>query len=274
MKKTILLPILVATLIILFGCSTSPKENSDNTSKTKTSDKNSWYMPKPGTTWQWQLSGSINTDYKVDLYDVDLVDTPQAVIDELHSRDIKVICYFSAGTREDYREDAQDFPTEIIGNSLEDWPDEKWLNISQYDSFADIMKKRLDLAVQKKCDGVEPDNIDGYQADTGFNLSYSDQLAYNKWLAEEAHKRNLSVAQKNDLDQVNDLVNDFDFAINEQCFAHDECNLLLPYIQQDKAILGVEYELETSDFCEEANKMGFSWLQTNYDLDGDSLSCK
>jgi hypothetical protein len=39
---------------------------------------------------------------------------------------------------------------------------------------------RLDLAKNKKCDGVEPDNIDGFQNKTGFSLSYSDQLNFNK----------------------------------------------------------------------------------------------
>lgn len=42
------------------------------------------------------------------------------------------------------------------------------------------MQARLDLAVQKGCDGVEPDNVDGYQNNSGFPLTAQDQLAYNR----------------------------------------------------------------------------------------------
>lgn len=275
MKKILLTTLIVIFTLTLSGCITQIDNNNVANSNEGVSviDK-TWYQPKSGTSWQWQLSGKINTDYNVDLYDIDLVETPQEVIDELHSRDIKVICYFSAGSWENYREDAKDFPEEVIGKTLEGWPNEKWLKISQYEKFADIMKKRLDLAVQKKCDGIEPDNIDGYQNDNGFDSTYQDQLNYNKWLAGEAHKRNLSIALKNDLEQVNDLVDYFDFAINEQCFDYDECNLLLPFIEQDKAVLGAEYELEITDFCPEANRLNFSWLKMDYDLDGNRISCK
>ncbi len=59
--------------------------------------KENWYKPEPGTTWQWQLNGEINTNYDVDMYDIDLAETPQNIIDELHLKGKKVICYFSAG---------------------------------------------------------------------------------------------------------------------------------------------------------------------------------
>jgi len=234
----------------------------------------SWYRPKPGTSWHWQLSGTINTEYDADMYDVDLVNVPQKVIDALHAKDIKVICYFSAGTWENFRQDASDFPTGVLGNTLDDWPSEKWLDISNYENFSDIMEARLDLAAAKKCDGLEPDNVDGYLNDSGFSLTYNDQLIYNKWLAAQAHKRGLAVGLKNDLEQINDLVDNFDFAVNEQCFQYDECDALSQFINQEKAVFGAEYELETKEFCEHANSMNFSWLKMDYDLDGNRTSCR
>lgn len=42
----------------------------------------------------------------------------------------------------------------------------------------EVMISRLDLARQKGCDGVEPDNMDGYTNNSGFSLSANDQLAY------------------------------------------------------------------------------------------------
>src|SRR5262245_39971398 len=34
-----------------------------------------WH-PRPGTSWQWQLSGTIDTSFAVQMYDIDLFETP------------------------------------------------------------------------------------------------------------------------------------------------------------------------------------------------------
>jgi hypothetical protein len=91
------------------------------------------------------------------------------------------------------------------------------------------------------CDGVDPDNVDGYSNATGFPLRAADQLAYNRFLAGEAHARGLAVGLKNDLDQVAALAADFDFAINEQCFAYDECAALAPFTRAGRSVLQIEY---------------------------------
>jgi hypothetical protein len=270
MKRLIIF--LIVITLLLQGCSDTEPISNKIKEVTPPTPSNSLYLPEPQTSWQWQLSGDINTEYDVEMYDID-VNTPQNIINELHERDIKVICYFSAGTYEDFRDDANKFPKVVLGNALEDWPDEKWIDISNYNLFSDIMEARMDLAVKKKCDGIEPDNIDGYENNNGFNLNYNDQLEYNRWLSKEAHERGLSIGLKNDVDQINDLVDYFDFAINEQCFEYDECHLLEPFIEQNKAVFGVEYELTINQFCKKANAMRFSWLQMNYELDGEQVSC-
>lgn len=45
------------------------------------------------------------------------------------------------------------------------------------------MGRRLDKAMTRGCDGVEPDNVDGYTNHNGLGLTAADQLSYNKWLA-------------------------------------------------------------------------------------------
>ena len=40
-----------------------------------------WWRPAPGTSWQWQLTGAIDTSIDVEMYDIDLFDTPTATID-------------------------------------------------------------------------------------------------------------------------------------------------------------------------------------------------
>ncbi len=80
-----------------------------------------WYKPKPMTSWHWQLQGTINTVYDVEMYDIDLEETPQSVIDQLHAQGKKVICYFSAGTYEPFRSDAGLFAPKTRGKSVEGW---------------------------------------------------------------------------------------------------------------------------------------------------------
>jgi len=202
-----------------------------------------WYKPDINVTWQWQLSDKINLDYNVLLYDIDLFDTTKKEIEELHKKNIKVICYFSAGSYEDWRIDKKNFLNieNLLGNELEGWEGERWLNIKKVKILKQIMKKRLELAKEKGCDGVEPDNVDGYINNTGFDLTYKDQIKYNKIISNEAHKLGLFIGLKNDMEQIKDLKNYYDFALNEQCNIYNECELLLPFINDNKPVLNAEY---------------------------------
>ena len=151
--------------------------------------------------------------------------------------------------------------------------DELWLDIRS-SKVLDIMKKRMDLAKKKGCDGVEPDNIDGYQNSTGFPLKGSDQLRYNKALAAEAHQRGLSIGLKNDVDQVRDLVAHFDWALNEECVKYNECKKLLPFIQANKAVFHTEYRpLRKSSVCPKVKSYQFSTLIKKLDLDAWYEAC-
>ena len=207
------------------------------------------------------------------MYDIDLFEAPQEVSDQLHALGWVVVCYFSAGSYEDWRPDKESFPDEVLGNPLAGRPGERWLDIRQIEQLDVVMTNRLDLAVQKGCDGVEPDNIDAYLNDSGFSLRYSDQLAYNTWLAEEAHARGLSVGLKNDLEQIGDLL-PYDWALSEQCFTYQECELLLTFADAGKAVFGVEYSLDPADFCPQANAMNFDFLVKQSDLDAWRLTCR
>ena len=143
------------------------------------------------------------------------------------------------------------------------------------------MQSRLDLAKQKGCDGVEPDNMDAYVNNSGFDLSANDQLVYNRFIANQAHDRNLSVGLKNDLDQVIELVDYFDFAVNEQCFEYGECASLMAFIEQGKPVLNAEYlaqyvsdESQRNLLCDESIELQFSTLILPIDLDDSfRLSC-
>ena len=232
-----------------------------------------WYRPTVATTWQWQLQGTINTTYAVDLYDIDLFDTPATLIASLQASGKRVICYFSAGSFEDFRSDAASFRSQDLGNPLGGFADERWLDIRSASVLA-IMEARLDIAVDKGCDGVEPDNMDGFTNNTGFNLTPGDQLTFNRTIANEAHERGLSVGLKNDLDQISDLVAFFDFQVNEQCHEFDECAALDAFITAGKPVFNAEYDAQLvsdaaarAQLCEAALIRNLRTLILPLDLD-------
>ncbi len=256
------------TLALLAGCSMSPAEEPEAGVPTHDDASiSSVWSPAPGTSWQWQLTGTIDTSLNVAMYDIDLFDAPQAKIDALRAAGKKVICYFSAGSYEDWRSDKASFPAAAIGNPLDGWEGEAWLD-TRNAGVRSAMKARLDLAVKKRCDGVEPDNVDGYANDPGFPLTAATQLDYNTFLATEAHARGLSIGLKNDLDQVTALVTKFDWALNEECHTYGECEMLSPFISAGKAVFHVEYGAATlaSTVCPATKPLGFSSLIKKLDL--------
>ncbi len=223
--------------------------------------------------WQWQLSGSLNTGYDVQVYDIDLFDTPTTTITELKNQDRIVVCYFSAGSWEEWRDDADDFPAASLGNTLDGWEDERWLDI-RLTAVRNIMAARLDVAVEKGCQAVEPDNMDGYTNNNGLGLTAADQLSFNKFIANAARERGLAVGLKNDLDQIVELEPFYDFAVNEQCHEYDECDLLLSFANNNKAIFNAEYSdsvvndsTERSRVCASSATLKISTLFLPLDLD-------
>jgi hypothetical protein len=222
-----------------------------------------WWQPGVGLTWQWQIDDmNVDTSIEADVYDVDM-DVPQSTIDELHASGRKVICYVSVGSYEDWRADEAEFPQDILGNDYDGWPGERWLDIRQIDRLAPIMRARFDLCRQKGFDAIEPDNmaVDGDL--TGFPLTSADELRYALWLAEEAHTRGLAIGQKNAFDQTQGLVDTYDFAIVEDCFAYHECEWVEPYVDAGKPVFAAEYtdmEIDFASACEAAGDLHLSMI--------------
>ncbi len=199
------------------------------------------WTPQVGDTWQWQLTGKIDTGYDVVVYDIDLFDAPDSVIASLHAQGKHVVCYFSAGSGENWRPDYASFKPSDLGNPLDGWAGEKWLD-TRSANVRSIMSARLDRAQGRGCDGVEPDNVDGYTNKPGFPLTVATQLDYNRFLATAAHARGLRVALKNDVDQVTALAPSFDFAVNEQCNQYNECGAYTAFTGAGKPVFNAEYK--------------------------------
>jgi hypothetical protein len=232
-----------------------------------------WH-PKPGVSWQIQYGGRLNAALNVQVYNIDLFDSSASTLAKLHAGGKWVICYFSAGSAEDWRPDAKRFPSRVQGRNLKGWAGEKWLDIRRLDILMPIMADRIALAAQKGCDAVDPDNVDGYANRTGFPLAYDDQLRYNRALANAAHAADLAVSLKNDLEQVKDLLPYVDFAVNEECFDYGECSLLKPFVAAGKPVFGIEYKMPTSQFCPRANRMNFDFLRKRRDLNAWRAACR
>lgn len=179
-KKLVLIVSVIAVVIIALvvglavgltrgGGSGEDESGSQPTLPTNTSLGNysapSW-RPQAKTSWQIVLQNAIAAPEgpvtpDVEVFDIDLFTNPESTIQALHDLDKKVICYFSAGSYEPYRPDSDEFQDADLGSTMDGWPDEKWLDI-RTSNVRRIMAARIALAAQKGCDGIDPDNVDGY----------------------------------------------------------------------------------------------------------------
>ena len=230
-----------------------------------------------GLTWQWQIGNNdIDTSINANVYDIDLY-VEQSIIDELHAKGRKVIGYMSVGSWEDWRPDKDQFPSEMLGKDYEGWEGEKWLDIRQMDKLAPILLARLDLCKAKGFDAVEPDNMEIHTNDTGFPLTYDDQLKFALWLADESHKRGLAIGIKNAADQVKDLVGHFDFAITEDAFFYGWAEKMNPFIESGKPVFAAEYTDLGGDFasyCRRSQQLNFSTILKHRGLDAWLQTCE
>lgn len=233
-----------------------------------------WH-PAMKTSWQWQLSGppSSGSLLTVGMYDVDGFDASASLVAAMHKKGIKAVCYIDAGTWENWRSDASKFPSYLKGKT-NGWPGEQWLDVRNINALAGVMTARFQMCQKKGFDAVEPDNVDGYANSTGFPITATQQLAYNKWIAETVHTLGMTVALKNDVEQAKALVPYFDFTINEECFAYSECSYLQPFLSVGKAVFEVEYSSSPSRFCPKANSMNFNSMLKDEDLTAYRVACR
>ena len=210
-----------------------------------------WWTPSPGQRFDVQLeSPRPDKALPVDVLELDLDDTSTATIRSLKARGVRPVCYFSARTFEDFdgRADRAAYkalrPLGVIAKPLAAFADESLVDIRRLDRLGPILRARMERRRRKGFDAVDPDNVDAYTypaAATGFPLTAADQLTFNRWLARTAHEIGLGVALKNDLDQVDELAGDFDFAVNESCFRFRECDRYGPLRARTKPVFVIEY---------------------------------
>ena len=245
------------------------------------------WQPSVSTTWQITLSEPITAPPRfngIDALEGDLFDTPAATWSSLKSQGYHTICYFSAGSYEAWRPDADQFDAATdLGAPLAGWDGEWWLDTNSA-NVRRIMRARLDLAVQLACDAVDPDNMDAYDnSGGGLALTSADAIDYVRFLAREAHARGLAIGLKNAASIVPAVVDRVDFAVNEQCVAQGECETFRPFIEAGKPVLGIEYTEAEGErrapaelvrkVCRDRSRSRFSTIIKNWSLDGLFVAC-
>jgi len=239
------------------------------------------WTPAPGQRWQYQLQGVVDTSIcskpvsggacvTPDVYDIDLYDDAgtalnTAAVAQIHALGKHAVCYVDAGTWENWRPDADQYPAAVKGKS-NGWPGEKWLDIRQTAVLLPIIEARVQKCVDAGFDAVEFDNVDGYSNATGFPLTAGDQLTFDGDLAGIAHAHGLLVGLKNDVEQAAALQGNFDFAINEQCFKYKECGGYDAWVAAGKAVLEVEYSGNNKKFCADAAAHGRDGIRKKLNL--------
>ncbi|KAJ5959361.1 CAZyme family GH114 [Penicillium vulpinum] len=210
-----------------------------------TSTETAIWQPAAGVKWQIQLVDAVeDTTVDADIWDIDLFDNTAETVSALQGKGHKVICYFSAGTYEDWRPDISDFDSADFGSNLDEWPGERWLNIKST-KVRTIMSARLDLAKQKGCDGVDPDNIDAYGNENGLGLTEADSVDFLTFLASESHSRGMSIGLKNGGDIIGSVIDKMQWSVNEQCAEYNECDVYAAFTEVNKPVFHIEYSGET-----------------------------
>lgn len=237
---------------------------------------NRW-VPAAGESYQIQYDGALDLDVRAKIYDLDMFDTRPSIVAQLHKMGRRVMCYVDVGTWENWRPDAGQFPKKVLGKPDGHWKGERWLDIRARSILEPIMAHRLDRCKHKGFDGVDPDNLDGYQNNSGFPLTYQEQLTYDTWVARAAHARGLTADQKGDNGQVKDLVNVYDFAVVEQCYAQGWCKQFDVYTKSDRLVVDVEYYHDQQRFrkdnCPEARRRHDTAILKRLQLTAWILTC-
>lgn len=242
------------------------------TNKNADSYTSLYYGPAKHCTWNWQLSGTIDTTADAQVYDFDAFDNGASVVSTLKAKNIYTIAYFSAGTFEDWRSDAASFPASVKGNEVDGWAGENWLDVRALDVLRPIMENRADIAKAKGFNAIEWDNVDGYQNTPGFPFTQADQVAYNKMIAQVAHERGLAVFLKNDGDDVGTLQPYFEGSVAEQPYQYSEAAVYKPFSTANKPVLICEYKTPSAANQTNANTNGYSLIYHTLNLDKKYLA--
>ncbi len=237
--------------------------------------------PASGVDWDWQLSEPIKSPAGIAVFDTDKDSVTRAQIMALNAAGVYTICYVSVGTTETFRNDVNMFhdmsifQRPVVGKRYGDWPDEFFLDLNN-PALRYAMQRRFMECAVKGFQAIEPDNMDVYTNDSGFDISRADTLRYIRNLVEDAHAQGLEIGQKNVPELTQDLVGIMDFVITESCYQDGWCDDVSAYTQAGKPVFDAEYsdrEIDWDAACAEAARLNISMILKDRDLNIGRKSC-
>ena len=247
---------------------------------TSTAPPTSWMQFNRLAKWEIRYAGAaIPSTNAFDVINIDGEDTTTAQIVAWKSANpaIKVICYFSAGSWENWRADQASFPSGVKGNNMDGWAGEKWLDTRAISTLLPIMTARMTSFKNKGCDAVDPDNVDGALPgnNTVFPLTVADSEAYVVAICDAAHNLGLVCGLKNFTTSADTLETHVDFFVNEQCYEYTECSDYSNVLSgTTKPIFNIEYSGNTATFCPIQNAAGFDTLKKTLALNATRTACR
>jgi len=181
---------------------------------------------------------------------LDAFESTPSQVSDIKSLNKKVIAVVSVGIWEDWQNDANLFPAELLGVDANGSPNEKYLDIRNNDLLLPLMLNRLNMIKDKGFDGVALNDMDTYSISSGFPLTYQDEINYCRLLLNTAHSLGLSCGQVDALDLVQELSDEFDWLLTNGIFQFNEAQNTVFYVSLGKAVLDIEYTntFTTADF--------------------------
>jgi len=257
---------IVTTAVAVLLCTLSAQATSSATT--------SMWQPSASDRFQIILSASPTAAQMKGPFSVlefDGFDATASQVAQVHALGKRAVCYIDAGTWENWRPDAKNFPASVLGKADSGWPGERWLDIRRQDILLPLMKKRFAMCVRKGFDAVDPDNVNGVENRTGFPLTTAQQLSYDRAIAALAHADNLAVALKSYASQAKALEPSFDFVVDEQCVMYQECSSFGAFVSHAQPVFDIEYT-KTLKFCASL-PAGVFGIAKHLSLDAWTLRC-
>jgi Glycoside-hydrolase family GH114 len=232
------------------------------------------YVPATDVRWFAQLDGAVDVEQSYELFYLDPQQQDAAALAALQARGGHYLCYLSAGSVEDFRADAKDFPDSAIGNVLNGFPNEHWLDVRD-PTVRELMARRVTALAAQGCAGIPPSSLAVHAADTGFDLTLTDALDYARWLAERIHAAGMSAGLTGPAALTRELWPTFDFGLAIGCVNGSMCAEYAPFTGAKKTVLHIELgdQVSAPDLCNAAKALGFTALVSDPGFTGRCIAC-
>jgi hypothetical protein len=233
------------------------------------------YVPLESSRWLARLDGAVDVAQDADFFYLDAEQQEADTLATLRAQGRHYLCYLSAGSYEDFRDDAAEFPVSAIGNPLADFPRERWVDVRD-PTVRRLMAARIERLAQLGCDGVPPSSLAVHAADTGFELTRDDALDYARWVAERIHGAGMSAGLSGPAELTSELWPSFDFGLAVGCVASTACAELEVLRRAGKPVLYVEIGDARSApaLCTAAKSLGFDAIVTDAGFSGSCVVCR